>query len=120
MGKKSPQDQNQQQNQQSTDWQKSWDWNKNRLPKLVPEAQTYLHQHTIDDSDDRKAHGDFVNQKENHEPLLSLESIQLEIFCCEIGSQKRTVCLLGSFIVSFGEVEPRLKNCMSILCLCAW
>lgn len=79
--KKIPQDQNQQQNQQRTDWQKRWDFKKkNRLPKLVPEAQTYLHQHTIDDSDDGKAHGDFVNQKENHEPLLSLESVQLEIF----------------------------------------
>ena len=40
---------------------KSWELNKNRLPKLVPEAQTYLHLHTIDDSDDGKAHGDFVN-----------------------------------------------------------
>ncbi len=31
-----------------------------------------LHQHTIDNSDDSKAHGDFVNQKENHEPLLRI------------------------------------------------
>lgn len=54
---------------------KSWDLKQKPTPRIGVEAQTYLHQHTIDDSNDGKAHGDFVNQKENHEPLLSLESV---------------------------------------------
>ena len=31
-----------------------------------------LHQHAVDDSDDRKAHGDLVDQEEDHEPLRDL------------------------------------------------